>query len=379
MHSKFITAVSFVLIILPGIGCSSKNTSPSQAKVTVLKKYQTIVSYKDDILAKPTFIRYDGKSHLFIYDGHKHQVLELDDHGKVLRTYGQGGRGPGEFLMVNNIFLTKTHLYVVDGMQYKISRFTLDGKLDGTMNFGEEGTHAMPPPAPPSLEVRSKDINNKPFVTQKGNVLLSNITPHGEFQKLYSLIDWKGNTISDMGEIPKGSTFTMDYDKYHESIDDHKIPAYYKPHAFPIEDKANTGAFYLIYNAYPKIEKYNRSGQKLWGTNISKTSELDSVTAQFYHKSNKILERGKGRIGLKKYVTGTSGPNGYLYLALGKYYFKNPPHRLWIHEFNNKGKLIRRYKLVSKNVNLAAIFDIDFAHRRIFVVTGNAAIRAYPF
>jgi len=379
MDSKFITLLSVSFIALSGIGCSSGNSLQSQAKVITLKKYQTIVSYKDGTLAKPTVIRYDGHSHLFVYDGHKHQVLELNGQGDVIQTYGRGGRGPGEFIGVSNIVLTDQYLYVVDKMQYKISRFTLDGKLDGTMNFGEEGNHAMPPPAPPSLSIRAKDINNKPFVTQKGTVLLSNIKPNGEFQKLYSLIDWKGNAISEMGEIPKGSTFTLDYDNYRQAIDNQKIPAYYRTHVFPVEDRANSGQFYLVYNAYPQIEKYNRSGKKLWETAIPEITELDSVTTQFYHKSNEILKRGKGRIALKKYVAGVSSPKGHLFLALGKYYFKKPPHRLWIHEFNNKGKLIRRYKLLSRKVNIASIFDTDFANRRIFVVTGKAEIRTYSF
>lgn len=379
MHSKTSVVFSLALLFVSAAGCSSKNSSQSQANVTTLKKYRTIVSYKDGILAKPTFISYDGQSHLFVYDGHKHQVLELDDQGNVMQTFGQAGRGPGEFLGVSNIFLTDQYLYVVDKMQYKISRFRLDGNLDGTMNFGGEGNHDMPPPAPPSLSIRAKDPNNTSFVTREGNVLLSNITPKGEFRKLYSLIDWKGNTLSAMGGIPKGSSFTLDYDTYREAIDNHRLPDYYKPHVFPAEDRANTGEFYMVYSAYPKIGKYNRSGKKLWETEIPKTSELDSVTAQFYHKSNEILEGGKGRIGLKKYVAGVSGPKGRLFLVLGKYYFEKPPHRLWIHEFDNKGKLIHRYKLQSKMANLAAICDIDFANRRIFVVTGKAGIRAYRF
>jgi hypothetical protein len=102
---------------------------------------------------------------------------------------------------------------------------------------------------------------------------------------------------------------------------------------------------------------------------------MDSVSSQFYRISNQL--RGKSRVELKKYVAGVSDTEGNFYLALGKYYNDKPSFSLWIHKFDKKGTLITRYKLISKRVNLSAIFDIDSDGNRIFVITGRGEIRAY--
>lgn len=79
----------------------------------------------------------------------------------------------------------------------------------------------------------------------------------------------------------------------------------------------------------------------------------------------------------KLYVMGVSGPDGHLYLALGKNPFSDSDNHLRIHEFDEEGALVRRYKAISEEANLTAIFDIDPEDGRLFVVTQDAEIREY--
>ena len=74
-------------------------------------------------------------------------------------------------------------------------------------------------------------------------------------------------------------------------------------------------------------------------------------------------------------MSGVSSEEGRLYLILQVEWSND----LWIHEFTNNGDLNRRFRLVSEDVNLASIFDIDFVNQRIFTVTEEAEIRAYLF
>jgi len=242
--------VGIIVLLLISLlaGCTSEETSTKSIPITELIDYKTFVSYEDGMLGNPLILRQGATSHLFVYDAAKKQVLKLDSNGKVVNSFGGQGRGPGEFIMVNNMFLADNQLYIVDQVQMKISRFGLDGKLDGTFNFGKKRSHAVPPPAPRAKTPRAIDIDNQPVVTSKGNVLLSAIKPKGTSKSLYELVDWEDNHIASLGEMPKGSVFTLNYDQYQSMVKEGEIPTFYKPKAFAVNDQANPDEIYLVYS-----------------------------------------------------------------------------------------------------------------------------------
>ena len=373
---------AIALLFLQVVSC---NNVPSSEKASTnldlikVENYKTLVSYKEGIFTNPQIIRYGPNYNFFVYDARSKKVIELDKNGDVVNKYGGKGRGPGEFLKVNNIFLTNKYLYVSDPLQWRITRFQIDGDLAGTMNYGEDNRQSSPPPAPLPLEPRAKDINNQPSVMGNDNVLLSNVQANENIQSLYRLIRWDGDSIAEIGQVPSKSSFRFDFNNYRRSIENRQIPPYYKANVFPINDRSNHNFVYLLYNSIPKIEKYRTSGDKIWETNIPSTPEMDSLNNHYFGKTEELLNEGKGRVRLKKYVSARSGTNGHLYLALGKYYFSDPSNMLWIHEVTSKGELIRKYKVVSEEVNLPSIFDIDIKNRRLFVITGKASIRIYSF
>jgi hypothetical protein len=378
MHFSALISLFVFCLFSFMLGCRSKTPTPdgpsSDANVVALEDYSTIVSYEQGALTNPNILRYGGNSHLFVYDAGKSQVIELDSSGTIVNEFGRQGRGPGEFISVNNIFLNNEYLYAIDQIQLRISRFRLNGDLESTMNYGDKNSQAPPPP-PLSPVPRAKIINNQPSVSLDGNVLLSAISPDSSSTSLYKLVNWNGDPVSDIGFVPEGSEFILDYDKYISAVANKKIPAYYRPHAFPVSDPANYDEFYFIYNAVLKIVKYDTTGSKRWEMDIPETPELDSLTTYFYQVSEKMSNNN--RIALKTYVSGIGSEDGHLYLALAKY--RNSSPAVWIHQFDTKGNLVRRYKLISKEANLVPIFAIDSMGQRIFVVTEEGEIRAYSF
>jgi hypothetical protein len=52
---------------------------------------------------------------------------------------------------------------------------------------------------------------------------------------------------------------------------------------------------------------------------------------------------------------------------------------LIVHQFDENGSLSNRYQLVSEDIDLKPIFDIDCINNKMFVVTEEAEIRAYTF
>lgn len=374
---KCIGVIGVILVLAVFNSCQTEESSTeTEVELTELTDFTTVLGTNDSTLAVPAALSYhpDG---LFIYAKSKAQILQLSSEGEILNTYGRSGRGPGEFLKVNNIFTTANHVYAVDELQYFIHKYEIGGDLQSSMDYGKVGGFGRPnvPMAPSSSNaVYAENINNKPAVTLRGNVLLSGVQFSDSVKNVYQLIDWQGNHLANIGEIPKGSEVVLDYKKLREDVSNQVIPAFYRANAFPVMDASNPQEFFLIYSAFPTIEKYTTNGELLWSKQIENIPEIDSIATQFYESMEEMQQTDiRNRINLEYYVSGTSGPRGDLFLVMDT----NP---LVIHRFSNEGVLITRYVLKSSDdVELAPIFDVNFDSSHIFVVTKAGEIRAYSY
>ncbi|TVQ02414.1 MAG: 6-bladed beta-propeller [Balneolaceae bacterium] len=374
MSYKYSFTLSIAFILYALTGCNSETSSSTEISIIKLEKFETIISIEDNVLATPTLIRFGSNSNLFVNDDARTKVLEVDSNGNIVNEFGQPGRGPGELLLVNNFFLTDNHLYIVDYLQYFIHKYDYNGQFISSMDYGNKLGLPNAPPAPFSAsQILVKDITNQPFITQDGNVMLSAVKFSDSVQSIYELTDWDGYHIIDIGSVPEGSTFVIDNDKLRSDVSNRVVPSLYRSNAFVIHNRANSDEYFLIYSALPKISKYNSSGQKLWSTEIPQTMELDSLTTRFFETMDQLQQRGRtSRIDLKYYTSGVSNTDGELFLITNTV-------PVWIHHFSTQGELIHRYKLISEDIENMPIFDIDFDRQRIFVVTEEGDIRAYPF
>jgi len=74
-------------------------------------------------------------------------------------------------------------------------------------------------------------------VTARGNALLPAAGPKEDFSSLFTLTNWEGKELAEIGDIPGGSAFVLDYKQYQATVDDQEIPAYYKPKVFPVDSR----------------------------------------------------------------------------------------------------------------------------------------------
>lgn len=147
-----------------------------------------------------------------------------------------------------------------------------------------------------------------------------------------------------------------------------------------IADSHQEDELFLVYGHLQKIAKYTTGGEKRWEKEVPDTPEMDSLKANYFETAEENLTGDRYQIEYitpRMYVMGVSGPDGHLYLALGKNYFSDPDNHLRIHEFDEEGELIRRYKAISEETSLPTIFDIDPEGGQLFVVTRDAEIREY--
>jgi len=383
MRSSPICVLLSLVLFIFVTGCNNENagnTKAAQIKIEKLKTHHTLKSNKNLLLGLPVKLKYDDKTdHLFILDVAKHEIIEINDSDDVVNKFGGKGHGPGEVQAIQNFYITSRHLFIVDGKQLLINKYRLrDGHYISSLDYGKfllknkvnasnHGNHPPPPPLP------FADDNNKPFVTQKGTVLLPTQTG-GKY--LYEERNWKGKKLANIGAVPKGYAATEKKDKIRSALENGNVPQKDLAEAFPVNDCANPNDIYLVYSAIPKIAKYSLSGQKIWAHKISRTPEIDSIMTEVSNLVKKHHHLWRSRI----YVAGRCSPDGNLYLATFTY-GPLPFHHLpmWIHQFSPKGKLVKRYKIVS-NIDLFTYPGIDFKRNKIFFPSVNhSSLRIYHF
>jgi DNA-binding beta-propeller fold protein YncE len=93
-----------------------------------------------DQLSRPTGLAWDaGEGLLYVADTQAHQIKVFDATGRLLRSIGQRGEGPGEFNFPTYLSLAGDRLIVSDTMNARIQLIPLDG-AGAPEILGERGT-----------------------------------------------------------------------------------------------------------------------------------------------------------------------------------------------------------------------------------------------
>lgn len=381
-----VAILSTVLLSSSLVACTEQNSENSEAttiEVTELSDYDSLISENDLLLGVPVRLKVDHNSqHLFIQDVALWTVIELDQQYDEVRRFGNQGRGPGEFQSLDDFFITEKHLFIVDGNRLLIHKYSReDGQFISSLNYGEllmERKNSSVDGIPLTPQAPLTANNNRPFITLNETILLPSHT-NGEF--LYQAFNWEGEKVADIGEVPDGYTPLADDDEVRSALRDQRVPERDLALAFPVNDLSDLNEIYLVYSVIPKIAKYSLSGNKIWEQAIPSTPEVDSLMIDM---GNVLVNHPNQRASLlpvKKYMKGVNSPQGDLYLFT--YTNMDTPHTprrpMWIHQFDTKGTLVHRYKIIS-DTDLFYYPDVDYEYRRVFTPSFNESdVRIYPF
>lgn len=93
------------------------------------------------VLRRPTGVAYDPvRGELFVADTYTHDIKVFDAAGRLARTIGRRGEGPGEFNFPTHLAFARGELYVTDTMNSRIQVFA-DGGQRLRLTFGSRGLY----------------------------------------------------------------------------------------------------------------------------------------------------------------------------------------------------------------------------------------------
>ncbi len=91
------------------------------------------------ILDKPTGIAYSKTNkEIWITESGAHRISVLNENGKLIKTIGNRGGGPGEFNFPTHIWIDQTgNVYVIDALNFRVQIFDKNGEF--VSFFGKTG------------------------------------------------------------------------------------------------------------------------------------------------------------------------------------------------------------------------------------------------
>jgi hypothetical protein len=85
----------------------------------------------DGLFRQPTDVAWDSDSNIYISDGYiNSRIAKYDNKGNWVKSWGEPGKGPGQFNLPHAIVVDRTnHIYVGDRSNRRIQVFDTDGKF----------------------------------------------------------------------------------------------------------------------------------------------------------------------------------------------------------------------------------------------------------
>lgn len=133
--------LTLLLVAIPAAASAQQLDWNQKAVTPVLEK--NITSTDPDVWNTIAALISDSKGNLYVLDNQEQQVNAFSPDGKLLRSYGRKGQGPGEFQRISRIQIIRDTLWVADNNTTYVTGFDLtSGKFrttTGTFPNGRGG------------------------------------------------------------------------------------------------------------------------------------------------------------------------------------------------------------------------------------------------
>ncbi|MES1944488.1 NHL repeat containing protein [Salinisphaera sp. PC39] len=129
-------------------------------------------------LDQPYGIAVDPRNgNVLVTDAANQRVVVFDPSGRVVRTFGQNGDGPGQFALPTGVAVgPQGHIYVADYNQDRIQKFTENGEY--LLEWGDSGSGETRFNSPNGLAV---DTNGDIYVADFYNKVIKVFGPDGAY------------------------------------------------------------------------------------------------------------------------------------------------------------------------------------------------------
>jgi len=214
------------LILILDVSSSSKNNPAGQENYKIIRNESNRIGEKNKnikislvenfsigknpgdtlIFGNLTHIVIDKKGHIYVLDKENLKIYKFNKKGTFLKSFGNNGDGPGEFLYPNDMGITPSNiLVIVDRQRSRVIKYSTDGEFLAEFDPGR------------------RKLNNLLCNSTNKIILVGPLN-----DKIFHVFDLDGNFIKSIGEpieyYPENSKYLNKIEKsYHLNFRTPKI------------------------------------------------------------------------------------------------------------------------------------------------------------
>jgi hypothetical protein len=339
MHYKYLL---FTCIILMMIGCSQNQDDSSKQpdKVTMVSvdTLFTFTDFETHNIAQPTESAILENSSVAIVDFDQKQISLVSKSGDLITTFGREGRGPGEFIRIDNLFVTEDVIHVIDTNQNMISKFDTEGNfING---------HAYKSAA---ILKEVSAIDRTKYIIATGGV----------DSTLLSVTDFNTDSTFYFG-TPKGESIeVVDFQESLNQLKNGEIPGLYKN---MVTLRTDNDHIYAFLNAYSILQKYDQNGKLVWEQKIELPYNEDIFRATVEKAKN-----SPGGLPAYTYINDLEVIDKEIVILSNR---KNSEVPQQLIKVNSAGEITDIYTLPA-HVGYLAAFDVDNESNTVYFASSE--------
>jgi hypothetical protein len=308
-----------------------------------------VVTQASELLSGPNDIAVDDDGAIYVLDYLLAHVVVVSPSGKLLRTIGRHGSGPGEFALPRSFVLSGDTLRVVDVGAGRLQIVDRDGHF------------VRATPLPPAASMGDVAVDDA------GAVLVSTLGVNGALVTYY---DETGGERRNIGIPPAPTSTIANFTAMKKEILSGSVPALFRNAVLPV--LAPDGGLWLVLKGEGTVQRYDSLGSLLLGAPLA-VPEMQRIWQHLVDFTRTIMNDQRRMAGLA-YVTDAVAQGDTLWVLL------NMPEdeASVVLTIRADGTVAER--LVFKKVRGAQGFVLDRPRNRVlFLIPSEASVIAAPW
>lgn len=245
MTKKLIFLITAPLTLLLFVsGCANQDVKPNKIKEIQIDTLYTFTDFDTHNIAQPTDVEILDGGQILVSDYGTNKITSLNKNGNINFVFGREGRGPGEFLNINDVFELNSQIMVFDNHLYKISIF------DTLSNF--LNSHTLP-----------KDFFNKDLALINDSLYVVGLD--GLEDSLFQIQSLTSDYELQFGETRLKRQGRIDMQKNKNQLKTGEIPDLYKN---KVKLQSDGKYIYAFFEGYSEMNKYDLSGNLVWNKKV---------------------------------------------------------------------------------------------------------------